>query len=166
MCSLRFENNLLTIEGVRFASISKKTPLSKLSFAFVSLALPLLVPYIKFFFTDSLCYLLTVAAASCHSTERRFILWTQKLNPAPSVSLRTFELSMRWIEEGDHRSKDTSITLIDILVRTPGSSLLIPSLDVLASFIFFINNPLSNRLCYFACSIINIMYEITVLPET
>jgi hypothetical protein len=43
MCSLRFENNLLTIEGVRFASISKKTPLSKLSFAFVSLALPLLV---------------------------------------------------------------------------------------------------------------------------
>ena len=43
MCSLRFENNLLTIEGVRFASISKKTPLSKLSFAFVSLALPLLL---------------------------------------------------------------------------------------------------------------------------
>ncbi len=42
MCSLRFENNLLIIEGVRFASISKKTPLSKLSFAFVSLALPLL----------------------------------------------------------------------------------------------------------------------------
>ncbi len=42
MCSLRFENNFLTIEGVRFASISKKTPLSKLSFAFVSLALPLL----------------------------------------------------------------------------------------------------------------------------
>ncbi len=42
MCSLRFENNLLTIEGFRFASISKKTPLSKLSFAFVSLALPLL----------------------------------------------------------------------------------------------------------------------------
>ena len=43
MCSLRFENNLLIIEGVRFASISKKTPLSKLSFAFVSLALPLLI---------------------------------------------------------------------------------------------------------------------------
>jgi hypothetical protein len=43
MCSLRFENNLLTIEGVRFGSISKKTPFSKLSFAFVSLALPLLV---------------------------------------------------------------------------------------------------------------------------
>jgi hypothetical protein len=43
MCSLRFKNNLLTIEGVRFASISKETPLSKLSFAFVSLALPLLV---------------------------------------------------------------------------------------------------------------------------
>ncbi len=42
MCSLRFENNFLTIEGVRFASISKKTPFSKLSFAFVSLALPLL----------------------------------------------------------------------------------------------------------------------------
>ncbi len=42
MCSLCFENNLLTIEGVRFASISKKTPISKLSFAFVSLALPLL----------------------------------------------------------------------------------------------------------------------------
>ena len=38
-----FRNNLLTIEGVRFASISKKTPLSKLSFAFVSLALPLLL---------------------------------------------------------------------------------------------------------------------------
>ncbi len=45
MCSLRFENNLLIIKGVRFASISKKTPLSKLSFAFVSLALPLLVCY-------------------------------------------------------------------------------------------------------------------------
>jgi hypothetical protein len=43
MCTLRFENNLLIIEDVRFASISKKTPLSKLSFAFVSLALPLLV---------------------------------------------------------------------------------------------------------------------------
>jgi hypothetical protein len=43
MCSLRFENNLLSSEGVRFASISKKTLLSKLSFAFVSLALPLLV---------------------------------------------------------------------------------------------------------------------------
>jgi hypothetical protein len=42
MCSLRFENNLLTFEAVRFASISKKTPLSKPSFAFVSLALPLL----------------------------------------------------------------------------------------------------------------------------
>jgi hypothetical protein len=46
MCSLRFENNLLTIKGVRFASISKKTPLSKLSFAFVSLALLLLNIYI------------------------------------------------------------------------------------------------------------------------
>jgi hypothetical protein len=43
MCSLRLENNLLTIAGVRFVSISKKTPLSKPSFAFVSLALPLLV---------------------------------------------------------------------------------------------------------------------------
>ncbi len=42
MLSLRFENNLLTVEAVRFASISKKTPLSKLSFAFVSLALPLI----------------------------------------------------------------------------------------------------------------------------
>jgi hypothetical protein len=42
MCSLRFENNLLSSEGVRFASISKKTLISKLSFAFVSLALPLL----------------------------------------------------------------------------------------------------------------------------
>jgi hypothetical protein len=43
MCSLRFENNLLSSEGVHFASISKKALLSKLSFAFVSLALPLLV---------------------------------------------------------------------------------------------------------------------------
>jgi hypothetical protein len=43
MCSLRFENNFLTVEAVRFASISKKTPLSKLSFPFVSLALPLLI---------------------------------------------------------------------------------------------------------------------------
>jgi hypothetical protein len=42
MCSLRFENNLLSSKGVRFASISKKKLLSKLSFAFVSLALPLL----------------------------------------------------------------------------------------------------------------------------
>jgi hypothetical protein len=42
MCSLRFENNLLTIEGVLFTLIWKKTPLSKLSFAFVSLALPFL----------------------------------------------------------------------------------------------------------------------------
>jgi hypothetical protein len=42
MCSLRLENNVLTIEGVRFASIWKKTPLSKLSFALVSLALLLL----------------------------------------------------------------------------------------------------------------------------
>jgi hypothetical protein len=43
MCLLRFENNLLTIASVRFASISNTTPLSKLSFAFVSLALPLLL---------------------------------------------------------------------------------------------------------------------------
>jgi hypothetical protein len=43
MCSLRFENNLLSSEGVRFASISKKTLFAKLSFAFVLLALPLLV---------------------------------------------------------------------------------------------------------------------------
>ena len=42
MCSLRFENNLLSSEGVLFASILKKTLLSKLSFAFISLALPLL----------------------------------------------------------------------------------------------------------------------------
>ncbi len=47
MCSFRFKNNLLSIEGVRFASISKKTPLLKLSFAFVSLALPLLVQTVK-----------------------------------------------------------------------------------------------------------------------
>jgi hypothetical protein len=45
MCSLRFENIFLSNEGVRFASISKKTLLSKLSFAFVSLALPLLVTF-------------------------------------------------------------------------------------------------------------------------
>jgi len=43
MCLLRFENNLFTIEGLRFAWMLKKTSLSKLSFAFVSLALPLLV---------------------------------------------------------------------------------------------------------------------------
>jgi hypothetical protein len=43
MCSLPFENNLLTIEGVHFALILKKTPLSKLLFAFVSVALPLLM---------------------------------------------------------------------------------------------------------------------------
>ncbi len=41
MCSLRFENNLLTIEGV--ASLRLISPLSKLWFPFVSLALPLLV---------------------------------------------------------------------------------------------------------------------------
>jgi hypothetical protein len=34
---------LLSSEGVRFTSISKKTLLSKLSFAFVSLALPFLI---------------------------------------------------------------------------------------------------------------------------
>ncbi len=48
MCSLRFENNLLSSEGVRFASISKKTLLSKLSFAFISLALPLLFRWLDF----------------------------------------------------------------------------------------------------------------------
>ncbi len=53
-----FENNLLTIKGVRFASISKKTLLSKLSFAFVSLALPLL-PAIQFIFTVRLIQILT-----------------------------------------------------------------------------------------------------------
>ncbi len=65
MCSLQFENNFLTIghvrfrlensylaiERVRFASkiifvlSNVKTPISKLLFAFVSLALPLLGPY-------------------------------------------------------------------------------------------------------------------------
>jgi hypothetical protein len=39
---------LLTSEGVRFASISKKTSLSKLSFAFVSLALPLLEAILEY----------------------------------------------------------------------------------------------------------------------
>ena len=42
MCSLCFKNNLLTIEVVHFASISKKATLSKLSFAFVLISLPLL----------------------------------------------------------------------------------------------------------------------------
>ncbi len=58
MCLLCFENNLLTIEGVRFASISKKTPLSKLSFAFVSLALPLLIRAISLVrhFSEKLCW--------------------------------------------------------------------------------------------------------------
>jgi len=37
MCSLRLKNNLLSSEGVRFAPISKKTPVSKLSFAFVAI---------------------------------------------------------------------------------------------------------------------------------
>jgi hypothetical protein len=40
--SLHFENNLLTINGVRFSSISEKTLLLKLSFAFISISLPLL----------------------------------------------------------------------------------------------------------------------------
>jgi hypothetical protein len=40
---LRFKNNFLTIECVCFTSISKKTPLSKLSLAFGSISLPLLV---------------------------------------------------------------------------------------------------------------------------
>ncbi len=39
MCLLRFKNNLLTIEEVRFASILKKTPISKLSYAFASVAI-------------------------------------------------------------------------------------------------------------------------------
>jgi hypothetical protein len=46
MCLLRFENNLLTIEGVRFIWISKKAPLTKLWFIFVSILLPFLVPFI------------------------------------------------------------------------------------------------------------------------
>jgi hypothetical protein len=40
MCLLCFKNNLLTIKGVHFALISKKTPLSKLLFAFVSISSP------------------------------------------------------------------------------------------------------------------------------
>ncbi len=76
MCSLCFENNLLTIEGVRFAPISKKTPLSKLSFAFVSLALPLLVeinPYTgvvlrNFLLSTSIVYCPSVVTMRpCHS---------------------------------------------------------------------------------------------------
>jgi hypothetical protein len=47
MCLLRFENNLFSSEGVHFALISKKTPFSKLSFAFVSLALPLLTMLVQ-----------------------------------------------------------------------------------------------------------------------
>jgi hypothetical protein len=39
MCSLRFENYLLSIEDVRFASISKRTPLSKLWLAFVAITM-------------------------------------------------------------------------------------------------------------------------------
>jgi hypothetical protein len=69
MCSLRFENNLLTIEGVRFASISKKTPLSKLSLAFVSLALPLLIMGLShpYFFKSpvSICILLRQLVCYC-----------------------------------------------------------------------------------------------------
>ncbi len=59
MCSLRFENNLFSSEGVRFASISKKTLLSKLSFAFVSLALPLLVRKTEGNFDGILCSVLS-----------------------------------------------------------------------------------------------------------
>jgi hypothetical protein len=47
MCSLHFENNLLSSEDVRLALISKKTLLSKFSFAFVLLALPLLAIHTK-----------------------------------------------------------------------------------------------------------------------
>jgi hypothetical protein len=61
MYSLRFENNLLTIEGVRFASLAKKTPLSKLTFAFVSLALPLLLLTKGFF-----CYRRLESLTSVH----------------------------------------------------------------------------------------------------
>jgi hypothetical protein len=63
MCSLRFENNLLSSEDVRFASISKKTLLSKLSFAFVSLALPLLAA------TDIFDMLLTVCRSTWEATD-------------------------------------------------------------------------------------------------
>ncbi len=42
MCLLCFKNNLLTIECVRFTSILKKSILSNLSIAFVSLSLPFL----------------------------------------------------------------------------------------------------------------------------
>jgi hypothetical protein len=47
MCLLRFKNNFLTIKYVRFASILKKTPLLKLTFAFVSIWFPLLYKQLK-----------------------------------------------------------------------------------------------------------------------
>ncbi len=81
MCSLRFENNLLTFEGVRFASISKKTPLSKLSFAFVSLALPLLIP--TWFLAPIDCLKIPALdfqlAAAVHP--RFCLMWLQKHDP-------------------------------------------------------------------------------------
>ncbi len=77
-------------------------------------------------------------------------------------------LSWLWDEykRGTVEVKILLLLIYSYYTPGPGSSLLIPSLDVLASFIFFLDNPLSNRLCYLACSTINIMYEITVLPET
>jgi hypothetical protein len=66
MCSLRFESNFLTIEGVGFALILKKTPLSKLCFASVAITTPdpqLFVTRVIFTVPDKFF--------SCLSEERR-----------------------------------------------------------------------------------------------
>jgi hypothetical protein len=76
MCSLCFENNLLSSEGVRFALISKKTLLTKLSFAFVSLALPLLDPTINL------------------GQQRKIIIQTQYSPPPPWKLSFTMERSL------------------------------------------------------------------------
>jgi hypothetical protein len=125
MCSLRFENNLFTIEGVHFASISKKTPLSKLSFASVLLALPLLVasanhsyclaysyPRHKGFVNPPVC-------PHCHCT-KLWLLWPVQ------ESLILLFLSTRRNHEGVRRSKYTTLN---------------PNPDVLHHVMYSLHNP-------------------------
>jgi hypothetical protein len=66
MCWFSFESNLLTIEDVRFALISKKTPLLKLCFTSVAITTPdpqLFVTRVIFTVPDKFF--------SCLSKERR-----------------------------------------------------------------------------------------------
>jgi hypothetical protein len=126
MCLLRFKNNLLTIEGVRFVSILKKAPLSKLSLAFVSISLPLLFPFIimhaaisrhtwpKFLEEDFLRVILLdlskLKVAVKGMLVGRQLVDSKPLRKSFCISLRKWRTTAQWSAAAASQSSPTTLT--------------------------------------------------------